>query len=319
LGHATIGVEAAHQLVRVATRQTEAAWLARAQRRTVKHLREEVAAALLAMRLSGERDCPPPVDAEIDGLHALERAVLAGARGSDGVPRAVRLAAVRPGVPGGGGSPSADLRRPWRLALTGLHDWLERGLPALRHAAAHADPVSLRAASPEADHAPAAAAGRAQTGRAQTSAGRRLASAGRVRLRLRVAAPLVGWWRALEERARHRLPSGVSWVGFLCHSAWRAWRHLLDQEVAYGGIYVRDRHRCTSPVCTRRDVTPHHLRFRSAGGGDEPDNVAAVCSWCHISGIHGGRIRALGTAGHVRWELGRGDPCLVVEGRERVA
>jgi hypothetical protein len=71
-------------------------------------------------------------------------------------------------------------------------------------------------------------------------------------------------------------------------------------------------------VSWSQDVTPHHLRFRSAGGSDEPDNLAAVCTWCHLLGIHEGRIRVVGPAGRARWELGRGTPCLVVEGRERL-
>jgi hypothetical protein len=150
-----------------------------------------------------------------------------------------------------------------------------------------------------------------------------------VRLRLRVAGDLFAWWRGLEDQARRWLLPGTSWLRFLCLSVWRGWQHLLGVSVAYGGIYVRDRYRCSSPVCNRRDVTPHHLRFRSAGGGDEPDNLAAVCSWCHLLGIHEQRIRAQrvqtqrvqpqGTAVRVRWELGRGEPCLVVEGRERLA
>jgi hypothetical protein len=95
---------------------------------------------------------------------------------------------------------------------------------------------------------------------------------------------------------------------------------VLGADVAYGHIYIRDRFCCLSPVCSRRDVTPHHLRFRSAGGGDEDDNVGSVCSWCHLQGVHGGRIRAVGVAGDIRWELGQpGAPCLVVQGRERVA
>ena len=47
------------------------------------------------------------------------------------------------------------------------------------------------------------------------------------------------------------------------------WSHVLESEVAYGHIYARDGFECQSPLCTRRDVTPHHLVFRSHGGGDE--------------------------------------------------
>jgi hypothetical protein len=90
--------------------------------------------------------------------------------------------------------------------------------------------------------------------------------------------------------------------------------------VAWGQVYLRDRCRCSSPVCSRRDITPHHLQFRSAGGGDEDDNLASLCTWCHLYGVHGGRIRATGTAGNIRWELGvREAPCVRVEGRRRLA
>ncbi len=94
------------------------------------------------------------------------------------------------------------------------------------------------------------------------------ASAGRVALRLRVSRSSYAWWRGLEAQARRWLPCGMSWLRFLCLSLWQAWRHLLGTNVAYGQIYIRDRFRCTSPVCSRKDVTPHHLKFRSAGGGD---------------------------------------------------
>ena len=78
LGAGQIGVEAAIQIVRVATSNTEAAWVERAQKRTIKHLREEVVAALTAVRLSGEAECPPPLDAEMIAFHALEQAVVSG-------------------------------------------------------------------------------------------------------------------------------------------------------------------------------------------------------------------------------------------------
>ncbi|HWO09925.1 MAG TPA: hypothetical protein VNN80_10615, partial [Polyangiaceae bacterium] len=151
-------------------------------------------------------------------------------------------------------------------------------------------------------------------------------SAGRVTLRLRMSRATAAWWRGLEAQARRWLSRGMSWLRFACLSVWYAghWyagrHHLLGAQVAYGHIYVRDRYRCLSPVCHRRDVTPHHLRFRSAGGTDEDDNIGSICTWCHLCGVHGGRIRARGTAGLIHWELGpAGSPCLVVHGRERQA
>src|SRR5262245_27529277 len=110
---------------------------------------------------------------------------------------------------------------------------------------------------------------RGLAGAVRTSAARarKSASAGRVELRLRVPRHLASWWRGLEAQARRWLPPGMSWVRFLCLSLWEAWRHVL-------------------------------------GGGEEAENLASVCTWCHLFGIHGGRIRAEGTAENIRWEIG---------------
>ena len=283
-----IGVEVALQVVRIATPETEAAWLEHAQRRTVKHLREEVSAALVAVRISGELYCWPPAERAMDAFHELERAVVSGKLGE---PHAVEVvtADLDDAHSLDGGAENRTESAAWRVMLASLQRWLAEGVQM----SASATVGSVR-----------------RTG----------ASAGRVKLELRMSRPLYDWWRALEACARRWLPRSVSWVRFLCLSMWRAHRHLLGADVAYGGIYVRDRYRCTSPVCCRKDVTPHHVQFRSAGGSDDASNMIAVCVWCHLLGIHGGRIRATGSAGHVRWELGRREqPCVVVEGRQRVA
>jgi hypothetical protein len=48
--------------------------------------------------------------------------------------------------------------------------------------------------------------------------------------------------------------------------------------------------------------------------------IASLCTWCHLFGVHGGHIRATGSAGHIVWELGgRAQPCVRVDGRERLA
>ena len=91
------------------------------------------------------------------------------------------------------------------------------------------------------------------------------------------------------------------------------------QRVAYRQIYERDRHRCVSPVCCRRDVTPHHLRFRSQGGSDEDANVGSLCVWCHLRGIHEGRITAGPPAERIRWRIGAPElPGIEVLGRQKL-
>ncbi len=283
LSSSVIGLEAAQQLIRIATPRTEHLWLERARQRTIKHLREEVAAALIAVRVSGEMDCPPPADAELERYAELQRAVISG-RACE--PASQSRVAPRPLV-----VPASDARRAWLVMLANLERWLAGGLMG---------PVE-------------------QASGVQTSAEARQ-HVGRVVLRWRVPSDVYDWWHTLQAQARAWLRPGVSWLRFLCLAFWQAWRHVLGAPVEYGGVYLRDGYRCRSPVCSRRDVTPHHLRFRSQGGGDEPENVAAVCSWCHLFGIHGGCIRAQGTAECIHWELGPvSRPCVVVHGRERVA
>jgi hypothetical protein len=290
LGAAQIGVEAALQLVRIATPKTEAAWVRRASRRTIKHLREEVAAALVAVRLAGESDCPPPEESELAAFQTLEQGVVSGRFGQSQLPD--HIAAPVGSAPSVGEcrlvEPPSESRRTWRVMLGSLVSWLAGGLQM------SAAPSRLGAA-------------------------RTCSFAGRVALRLRVSRDTFAWWRGLEAQARRWLPCGMSWLRFLCLSLWQSWHHLLGTDAAYGHIYIRDRFRCTSPVCNRHDVTPHHIQFRSAGGSDEVHNLTSPCSWCHLLGVHGGRLRASGTAEHIRWELGpRNAPCLVINGRERI-
>jgi hypothetical protein len=209
-----IGLEAGRLLARMVTQETVEAWVVHAQRRTFKHLREEVEAVEVRARLDG-------------------------------------------GVPG----------LPGEAPLAVMAD----------------DPAAVR---PRA--------------------------MGRVTLDLWMSGELAGLYRALEGAwARAGRPCG-DFLAFLCVAFYRAWEHTYACDVAYAEIYARDGWECASPTCTRRDVTPHHLRFRSQGGGDEPENVVALCSWCHLWGIHSvGAIKATGPAAGMRWQT----PVLEVRGR----
>ncbi|MFW5876123.1 MAG: HNH endonuclease [Myxococcota bacterium] len=62
-----------------------------------------------------------------------------------------------------------------------------------------------------------------------------------------------------------------------------------------------------------RDMTPHHLVFRSQGGTDDPSNVVGLCSCCHLQLIHTeGSIKAEPPATHMTWKT----PILEVQGRD---
>jgi hypothetical protein len=118
LGSAKIGVEAALQLVRIVTVRTEQAWVQRAQRRTVKHLRKEVAAALVAVRHSGETDCPPPEEAELEAFAELESAVLSGRICQPSAPAVLRRHVL---------APEGPERRAWQRMLASLATFLGSG------------------------------------------------------------------------------------------------------------------------------------------------------------------------------------------------
>jgi len=64
-------------------------------------------------------------------------------------------------------------------------------------------------------------------------------------------------------------------------------------------VVERDGYRCAVPGCTsRRNLHDHHLRFRSAGGSDEPGNRITLCAFHHQRCLHAGLLRVRGRAPH---------------------
>jgi hypothetical protein len=269
LASGRVGYEAAYVLSRIVTSATVAEWIDRAERRTVKHLREEVEAVELLIRMGQGRDQAPLDEESLAELFELERLIVSG-------------------------------------------EWVGRTRDSW---AGEGTKSQARDGS-------------------QMSGGRRAARIvqkfGRATLRWLVKEQTYRFWRALE-RTFARVSSRVcrartSFLGFLCENFCRIWLPALRYEhltesgelPEYFHVYRRDAFRCTSPVCTRRDVTPHHLQFRSHGGGDEDENVASLCVWCHLHGVHEGRIGAEPPASRIRWRIGRSGT-LRIEGRTRVA
>src|SRR5262249_16828023 len=141
-------------------------------------------------------------------------------------------------------------------------------------------------------------------------------SLGRVTVRVRVTARTLGYFRWLERLFLRSGPRQVSFIRFLCIALIDSWKHAFRSDEAYSHVYARDRFRCTSPVCGRTDLTPHHLILRSAGGDDSEENLASLCVWCHLEGVHGGRLAVTAPASAMRWKIGRRGET-VVEGRRR--
>ena len=112
----------------------------------------------------------------------------------------------------------------------------------------------------------------------------------------------------------------ASFVAFMCFCFWKSWLPCFEhaEDERWSEVYARDRYRCANPVCDRTDITPHHLRFRGHGGGDDLENMATLCSWCHLQGIHEGRLTANPPASDVRWTIGR-EPIMEIHGRDVVA
>lgn len=126
-------------------------------------------------------------------------------------------------------------------------------------------------------------------------------------LRLRVSEDTARFWRALE-RVHAGIWTGTSFVAFLARAVARSWAGAIDRNAAggeYADVYVRDRWRCRSPVCEDRNVTPHHVVFRSQGGGEERGNLVGACATCHLDLVHGQALRVIGDAsvgGVLTWE-----------------
>ena len=242
----TIGYEAARVIARVSTAEHATAWLERAKRRTVKHLREEADIAELAATFSAWSTAEPPTAEVVAAAQRAEAWVKSGGHYKEGAPV---------GQIGG-------------------------------------DPPKMRL----------------------PMAGRPSA---RVTLRFWVSASTRDFFRELKRVYESWRTDGVPFLSFLVRCLWETWGQSFEPKGAYADVYARDRNQCVSPVCFRRDATPHHIVKRSQGGSDGRSNVVTLCTECHLNGVHAGTIRCEGTASEPRFDLGNG--FLVVEGREKRA
>jgi hypothetical protein len=114
--------------------------------------------------------------------------------------------------------------------------------------------------------------------------------------------------RRIERRAERPSSAGEAFEALLDHvlEAWSARERPVPREHR---VFARDGWRCTVPGCSSyRNLHAHHVRFRSAGGGDELENLTTLCAAHHQRGVHAsgrsGRIRIRGLApGELRFEM----------------
>jgi len=329
-----IGFEAARLVSRVAERRTVQAWLERATRRTVKHLRDEVEAVESVARANGERQRgPEPPDEEtMETYLELQRAMLDGRV-------AHAIANGRPCDDALRSQMSVDHedqdQHGGQMSVDDQDQDQDGGQMSVDGQDQDQDGGQMSADGQDQDGGQMSVDGQDQHGGqmsvdgqdcrqmsgdqeqddGQMSVGSRPArpdrdeelrpGAGRVTVRLLLPEDLIRYWRTVEAMFRRSYLPGT-FVDFLIRSFWHTW--LLEDpthKVAYQHIYQRDRYRCTSPVCSRTDVTPHHIVFRSRGGGEEDDNLTSLCVICHLEILHGGRMTAEPPASRVRWTIGR--------------
>jgi len=88
--------------------------------------------------------------------------------------------------------------------------------------------------------------------------------AGPTTLHMSLSEPTGQFWRALE-RLHGQISGGAPLVPFLVRAVLDAWRDTIAGQVANADVYLRNRSRCASPVCSSHKVTRHHVVFRSHG------------------------------------------------------
>ncbi|MFT3915255.1 MAG: HNH endonuclease [Anaeromyxobacteraceae bacterium] len=112
---------------------------------------------------------------------------------------------------------------------------------------------------------------------------------------VRAARKAAGRWLstedALEAIARHCLDT---------------WTPLVERKLKDANpVMVRDGGLCTTPGCSRVGDDVHHIKFRSQGGDDSPENQTGMCKPHHLRGVHGGNVLVTGSApDKLTWVLG---------------
>jgi hypothetical protein len=108
------------------------------------------------------------------------------------------------------------------------------------------------------------------------------------------------------ERDEGRLPTEGQALGAMLDHVLSCWGALDVKVAARHRVFERDGWRCAVPGCTSmQNLHDHHIRFRSAGGSDEPANRVTLCAFHHLRGVHATRLRCVGQAPDgLTWQMG---------------
>lgn len=320
LERGSLGAEAVQRIGRVASPETVEAWVDRAEVRTIKHLDEEVRAVRMLARLGGPSDPGPPDDRTLEAAFEIERMVLRGqllvdpAEGA--APEAPQISEAESCGGCNANEEGSNRSSAGRGSASKAPDISQMSAP--RGGAAIESSTTLRDASvteAPSDESPVGLDPRLVAALG-ADARQKLAACDSWALRLTLSEPIYERWIALENAYRRVRETDKSFVEFMLDSVWEVWGPRFKRTRAYEHIYVRDRCRCSNPVCSRRTLGPHHLVYRSQGGTDDDENLTTLCPVCHLHGVHEGRIRVSPPASNMRWVLGR-NATLIVRGRSK--
>jgi len=293
-----IGYEAATLIARVAGPRTVRDWIDRAEARTVKLLREEVQAVELVARAEGVvvQNQGPPTTEALEAVRAIERGVIGLVTGLGDGP--AETGGPMSGREAGGSSGPMSGREAGRSAgpMSGREASESAGPMSGREAGESAGPMSGREAGENAGPISVGDDGESVGPMSVVEGGRVDSGLPMIALRLSMSEDTARFWRGLEGLHQQLDGGRGSFVAFLVASAMRAWSSAMSTQVAYGDVYVRDRWRCASPTCRSRNVTPHHVKFRSRGGGEERANLVSLCETCHLDLVHSGWLLVSGAA-----------------------
>lgn len=85
----------------------------------------------------------------------------------------------------------------------------------------------------------------------------------------------------------------------------QARRRLAQTKLAAASVLVRERDGNRCRVCAEtRAVEVHHIKFRSQGGGHDPENLVCLCAECHAA-VHARRLWLNGPASRLSIDLRR--------------